>query len=264
MNIFKRTSAIDKEWAKLQKQEARWLEKRTTADRGKLARTLEGRVPENLQATLDKTFSKAFYYIFEKGTGIIEKTYNREKLEDDFRINDFIATVKSSRKNLKAISKKASAGGRGNFVLSGISGVGLGALGVGLPDILLFTSLILKNVYQLALNYGYDYENDSERQFILLLIQTAVASGDELTELNRRVDDFIDKDFFPEIDIQAGIDAAAAGLSKELLYVKFLQGIPLVGAIGGGYNMVYMDRITKYAEMKYRKRFYTDRRNNKV
>ena len=51
------------------------------------------------------------------------------------------------------------------------------------------------------------------------------------------------------------IKITAAGLSKELLYMKFLQGIPIVGAVGGFYDAFYMKSITKYANIKYRKRF---------
>ena len=36
-------------------------------------------VPEKLDGTLKTAFFKAFELIFEKGTGIIEKTYNKEK-----------------------------------------------------------------------------------------------------------------------------------------------------------------------------------------
>ena len=47
---------------------------------------------------------------------------------------------------------------------------------------------------------------------------------------------------------------------KELLYMKFLQGIPVVGAVGGAYDAVYMKRITEYAELKYRHRYLAGRK----
>ena len=37
--------------------------------------------------------------------------------------------------------------------------------------------------------------------------------------------------------------------------MKFLQGIPLLGAVGGAYDVVYLKRITEYANLKYKKRF---------
>ena len=47
-------------------------------------------------------------------------------------------------------------------------------------------------------------------------------------------------------------------LSKELIYIKFLQGLPAVGVAGGAYNTIYLHKILTYADIKYRKRFLTD------
>ena len=52
------------------------------------------------------------------------------------------------------------------------------------------------------------------------------------------------------------IEETAGLLSKELLYMKFLQGIPVVGVAGGAFDVKYMKEITAYAELKYRKRYY--------
>ena len=51
------------------------------------------------------------------------------------------------------------------------------------------------------------------------------------------------------------IQKTASYLSKELLYMKFLQGIPVVGAVGGAYDVVYLKQITEYANLKYERRF---------
>lgn len=51
------------------------------------------------------------------------------------------------------------------------------------------------------------------------------------------------------------IEATASALSKELLYMKFVQGIPLVGAVGGAYDAVCMNRVQRYASSKYRRRY---------
>ena len=44
--------------------------------------------------------------------------------------------------------------------------------------------------------------------------------------------------------------------------MKFLQGLPIVGALGGAYDAVYMKRINDYARLKYRRRFYEKLRRN--
>lgn len=37
--------------------------------------------------------------------------------------------------------------------------------------------------------------------------------------------------------------------------MKFLQGVPVVGAVGSAYDVVYMKHISEYARIKYQKRF---------
>ena len=253
-------SPLEKEWLKLQKQEQLYMQKRMEKKDSRLNQLLEKKVPENLQKTLDTAFSKAFYLIFEKGTGIIEKTYKKEELEKTYQINEFAAQVRNNRKSLKTFSQKASGAGNLNMLISGISGIGLGVLGIGIPDIVLFTGLMLKSIYEIALNYGFDYEKEEEKQFILLLIRGAISYGDELHEVNDELNYFIETGHFTRNRmLNDSINEAAGGLSKELLYMKFLQGIPVVGAAGGAYDVIYMKQVVKYAELKYRRRFYNKR-----
>ena len=132
---------------------------------------------------------------------------------------------------------------------------------MGLPDIALFTALMLRGIYEIALRYGFSYESETERQFILLLISGAVACGEELKAIDEELNAFIQSGSFPAPDMDALIRQAAGGLSKELLVMKFLQGVPLVGAVGGAYDAVYMKRVMEYTELKYRRRFFS---NNKM
>ena len=121
--------------------------------------------------------------------------------------------------------------------------------------------MILKNIYEIALSYGFEYDSEKERRFILLLILGAVSYGDEMLTINEQIDHYIDTDSVPlEYKEKNQIERTSAGLSKELLYMKFLQGIPVVGAVGGIYDAVYMKRITEYANIKYKKRFYLSKK----
>lgn len=45
--------------------------------------------------------------------------------------------------------------------------------------------------------------------------------------------------------------------------MKFLQGIPLVGVVGGVYDMVYLKQITEYANLKYKKRFLAKKKRTR-
>lgn len=256
----KSLSPLEKEWMKIQKQEQAYIHKCMEKKESRLNQLLEKKVPENLQKTLDTAFSKAFYLIFEKGTGVIEKTYKKEELEKTYQINEFTAQLRRNRKSLRSFSQKASRAGNRNMLLSGVSGIGFGVLGIGIPDIVLFTGLMLKSIYEIALNYGFDYEQEEEKQFILLLIRGAVSYGAELQEVNAELNHFIETGhFISKKELSDSINAAAGGLSKELLYMKFLQGIPIVGAAGGAYDVIYMKQVVTYALMKYRRRFYSRR-----
>lgn len=253
----KSVSVLQKEWEKAEKQEKVYIQRRANKSDSRLNQLLEKRIPANLQDTLDAAFSKAFHLVFEKGTAVIEKTYKKEDMLQNYRINEFAAQVKRNKKSLKVFSKKATGAGTVNLLLSGASGIGLGILGIGIPDIALFTGLMLKSVYEIALNYGFDYEDEDEKKFILLLIRGALSYGDDLKKINKELNFYIqNKKFTKEAHLNDYVDAAAGSLSKELLYMKFLQGIPIAGVVGGAYDLVYMKQIVTYAELKYRRRFY--------
>ncbi len=244
MRLFDKRTPLQKEWEKLEVQEQRFLQKRSEKRESILNQKLEEKIPPKLQKTLDTAFAKAFALIFEKGTGVIEKTYQRTKLEQDYQVRQYMADVKQNSKSLRSFSKKARDTGTKNLLLSGVSGIGMGVLGIGLPDIPVFTGMILKNIYETALQYGYSYESREEKYFILLLIRGAVSYGDTLCEIDGKVNEFIRNGILPEeYQDKEQIEQTAGALSKELLYMKFLQGIPVVGAVGGAYDAVYMKRV---------------------
>ena len=256
-----RRTPLQKEWAKLEKQETAYLTSRMEKTESKMTQFLEKKIPSNLQNTLNEAFSKAFYVVFEKGTGVIEKTYKKEELKKTYQINEYAAKLCGNRKSLKTFSKKASGSGNVNLLISGVSGIGLGVLGIGIPDIVLFAGLMLKSVYEIALSYGFDYRDESEKHFVLLLIQGAFSHGNDLMRINSEVNFYIKNGkFHNEMNMNSCITETAGCLSGELLYMKFLQGIPIVGAAGGVYDAVYMKKVIKYAELKYRRRFYEKQR----
>lgn len=44
-------------------------------------------------------------------------------------------------------------------------------------------------------------------------------------------------------------------LADRLLLVKFVQGLPLVGAVGGAANLSLSGRVSRFGALKYEKRF---------
>ena len=255
MKLFQKKTPYEKELAALLKKERRFLESRKNKKQSFLNQKLEQYIPKKLQTTLDAAFAKAFGLIFEKGTKVIEKTYNKESLRIDHAENEYMNGVLETKKTLRTFSKKAKAAGNKNLAFSGAAGIGMGILGIGIPDIPVFTGLLLKSIYEIALDYGFEYESEKERAFILWVIQGAVSCGDEVAEINQKIERYIKSGRLPEdYDLSAAIAGAAGSLSKELLYMKFVQGIPIVGAVGGFYDAVYMKRINEFANIKYRKR----------
>ena len=262
IDIFSNRTPLEKEWSKLEKQECDFKIKRQNKRASKLEQLLEEKVPPKLQETLNKAFAKAFQLVFEKGTGVIEKTYNKNERETLYEANNFVEQRNGTRKALKVFSKNAKSTGIKNTAFSYISGVGLGFLGIGIPDIVLFIGTLLKSIYEIAISYGYDYTTPNEQKFILNIIRGGVAYGEAFSDIEYQLNLDISSGM-PEnlTEISQLIDATSEGLSGELLYMKFVQGIPIVGAVGGFFDGVYMRNITKYAELKYRRRFYTDKKN---
>lgn len=261
MGLFTTKTPVEAELKKVEKQEQRFLEKRREKKESHLNQLLAEKVPEQMQAKLDDAFAKAFHVILTKGTVVIEKTYKKDKLENDYKFKESVAEANQNKKNLRAFSKDAGKTGVKNLAISGATGVGMGLLGVGIPDIPVFTGMILKQIYETALNYGFEYESEDEQYFALMLIQGSVSYGDKLEAVDEQINQFIKRESMPDyVDMDKLIKQTAGCLSKELLYMKFLQGIPVAGAIGGAYDAIYMKRIAEYSEMKYRRRFYEKRK----
>ena len=253
-----RQNRWEKEWTALEKKEARYLmRRREEKTSSALQQKLEEKIPEKLEETLNTAFIKAFDLVFEKGTGLIVKTYNKDQQKTDYQVREYAAGLKESRKTVKAFGRQSQGTRMKNLMISGVEGVGLGLLGIGLPDIPLFTAVILKSVYEIALSYGFEYESEKEQWFILKMIETALKKGEELERNNSLLNAWIDQNGIGETvkGRKEQSKETAAALAEALLYMKFLQGIPVVGVAGGAADTVYLKKITDYAELKYKRRF---------
>lgn len=266
MSFLSKKSAWEKDWQALEKKEAKYRDKRQQGPTSVLIMKLDRFVPEKLGNTLDSAFSKAFALVFEKGTNVIEKTYNKKQKQANYKVDVYATEVKADRKSVKQFTKRAKSTKTANIMLSGVEGIGLGLVGAGLPDIPLFVAMVLKSVYEVALSYGYEYESDGEKLFILKIIETAMYDDDEFVENDEILDELIELivsngDSLEGYDMSKDeqIEKTAKALSKEMLYTKFLQGQMIVGIAGGIFNPIYINRITDYAVLKYRRRFLTSK-----
>jgi len=69
-------------------------------------------------------------------------------------------------------------------IISVIEGSVLDVLGIGLFDIPLFISLIIKNICEIALSFGYSYNKKRKKAYILLLIYAAIAEDKRQLKFN--------------------------------------------------------------------------------
>ena len=245
-----RKDHIEKEWTRLIKAEENFLTRNTPDRAAGWQEKVAKFVPDKLEDTLNTAFYKAFELIFDKGTGIIEKTYRREKKEQDYKINAYAADVRNTRRSIRAFGRAADASRGVNLAVSAAEGIGMGVLGLGIPDIPVFLGVLLKSIYEIALSYGFSYDTQEEQVFILKLIKTALSHGEALAEGDRELNERVFG-----ISREEQIRRTSDALAKELLYLKFVQGIPVVGVVGGLSDVVCQKKISDYAAIKYKRRF---------
>jgi hypothetical protein len=204
---------ISRNLKKLEKKEQKILgrkdgiiDKRLSPIVGKI----ESKMPDMMRNTLDAAFYKSFELVFQNGTKYIEKLYNKEKIKSNHSLNDYKLSMEVDRKSIKELDRHARNSKILNSSISAVEGAGLGFIGMGLPDIPLFTAMILKTIYEISLSYGYEYELDSEKVYILNLICAALTRGESQIKHNARVDEIsrkIDSGIHAEYDMKREISA---------------------------------------------------------
>ena len=251
-------NVLDKEWKSLRREEKKFLNANIEVRTGNWQKKLEKHIPEKLNQTLKDAFCKAFELVFEKGTGFIEKTYNKTGKQQEYKINDYTARLKGNRRAYRAFSQSAKAGKKVNMAVSTVEGIGMGALGLGIPDVPVFIAVVLKAIYEIALSYGFTYDTKEDKIFILKVMETSLLHGADLMAENLQIDQWIRGQKEWDVTLEAQMQKTATVMAEEMLCLKFIQGLPLVGIVGGLSDVVYQKRITDYAEMKYHRRFLSE------
>lgn len=263
-------TALEKEWKRLLEKEERMLctaeQKKETGIKMKIrgvTNFIEGKIPEKVLVTLNHAFYKAFVFIFDKGTEVIEKTFCEEELNLEFQVNDFRLEKKATRKSLRKLERSGKNSSLFNSCVTTVEGIGLGAFGIGVPDIPIFLGMLLKGIYETATSYGFDYHKTEERIFILRMICAGLADGTEKRRQDKLVEDCM---IFPESEmnynLEEEIKAASAALSDAMLTAKFIQGIPVAGIVGGMSNPLIYRRVLQYVGLKYKKRYLAQKRKS--
>lgn len=259
--MFLKPEQLEYEWDRMISAENAFLRRSRNERTAFWQKSLEKIVPKQLEQTLFTAFCKAFTLILDNGTVWLEKTYDPEKIKEDRRILEYAAEVRSSQNGLQDFRKNIRKSRQVNTMISAAEGIGMGALGIGIADIPLLLAVVLRSVYETALHYGFSYDTEEDQIFILKLMETALLHGDALEEENALINRSIYQGKFPEISRKSQIESTSDALASDVLYLKFVQGIPIVGIVGGVSDIICHQKISDYAELKYRRRYLRNHQN---
>ena len=257
MGILRRRTPWEQEFRAAWKEEQRFLKQYEVQKETLLEQKAVELAPEKLTELLHTGFEKAFTMLYEKGAG----QGGLAKRRETYRLQTYAAELREDHRNLRAFAKSAGRAGRRNVLVSGAAGIGMGFLGVALPDIPLFAALTLRSVYGIGESYGFSCQEEAERLYALRIIETALSYGAELRQGNARLERFEQTGVWQEEPERAEqLHRTARNLSTALLCGKALQNIPVAGAVGGAGDAVCLRRIQRYACIRYRKRFLLRRK----
>ena len=252
--------AVDRRLRRLQKLEARDALRFEQEDVPFSA--VRERIPDGLREQLERAFRAGFRLVFEKGDGLIKKTYDANFLRREYAAHDRELRERVTGYRLYRLRARSREAVRGGMGLALAEGAALGVLGIGLPDIPLFLGGLLRGLYRIALSFGYDCRREGERCYLMLLIAASLSRGEErvrFAELAEQTARALDAGSDRAAALAGCIDAAAGCLAAELLTAKFVQGLPLVGIAGGLQNVPVYRRVAAYAARSYERRWLLGR-----
>ena len=246
---------LARELAAIERREAA-LERRAARDARGWQSALERRIPQKAADGVRAAFAKAFALLFERGSGWIERGCHPDELIALYSARDSAVDARGGRAQLRRLCSGARRANAANTALTALEGLALGALGIGLPDIIIFLGMLLRGIYTTAMSYGFDCSSPAERLLALKIMRCSVTGGEERRSLSREIDSMLLSPREPdETELRAQIELTASAFASELLAIKFLQGLPIIGVIGGAANPLYYRRVTACAELKYKKRY---------
>ena len=247
---------LEKEWRKVKRKEKALARKADRLSESRWRDELKEKVPQKVLSGLQGAFSKGLSLLFYKGTKIIEKTFDPQTLQQNYIASDQGVLSGTGRKELQRIRTVNTASQFSNLVVTTVEGIGLGGLGIGMPDIVIFLGMLLKGIYETGLRYGCRYDTPEEQLLILKMMEAAVCRGGDWYRCNAEVESLMAIPQKPDnIALKDQIKKTGEKLALDMLFAKFIQGFPVIGIVGGMVNPVYYKRMMEYVEVKYQKRY---------
>lgn len=240
----------------LQTQEKKLQDAALKEKSNPLKSDLEKKIPPKVYDGLVGAFSTGFSLVFRQGRKLIEMTYDKRSIQAQHKTRDSSLQQGNGRQGLRQMQNSVRRRNGLNMTATTAEGIALGIFGVGLPDIVLFLSTLLKGIYETALNYGFSYETPEEQYLILAMMRTALTRGKDWERADGEVDRLLSQ--LPPVSeemLKESIQKTAAVFAMDMLLLKFIQGMPVVGFLGGAANPVYYQKVMRYIQLKYKKRY---------
>ena len=253
----KKIKALNREFAALQRQESRLMRAAVKAKPAGWKATLEQKVPAKVYTGLNSAFCTGFSLVFQHGRKLIELTYRKQTLQQKHAARNDGFREQGQRKDLKMLHRNARGSSNLNVAVTTLEGIGLGALGIGMPDIVLFLTTVLRGIYETALHYGFTYESRFEQMLILKMMAASLSAGGDWFSRNREINDWLrlDTRVVTDAEFADQIQQTSQIFAMDMLLLKFVQGLPVIGILGGAANPLYYNRILRYVQLKYRRRY---------
>ena len=209
---------LRRELLKIQTEEQKLRKKAEAAKPAEWKKALEQKIPEKVYTGLETAFCTGFSLVFKHGRKLIELTYKKENLKQEYILRDRAVQTEGSRRDFKQMQKNVRNAGLKNMAATTAEGMALGALGVGMPDVVLFLATLLKGVYETALHYGFEYETPEEQYLILRMMSASLKTGRAWLREDAKVEELLQADAMavdPEI-LQEQIKKTAHNLDQSL------------------------------------------------
>ncbi len=243
---------------KIIKQDNHFIFEKQTCD---IREKINNKLPFDIEKKFTNAFEKSFSTVFNKGIKYIERTYNKQKLMDDFEgdIKKFSYSIK--KRNLNASERRVKRKILINQGLSTVEGAAVGFMGIltALADVPIFISVLIKNLNEISLQYGFDYNTESEKIVMLNIISMSISEGENRLMYSQNIDKIGYRiDLGEEIDVQLEevIQGTSQALAEYMTTAILLQSIPFAGFVFGGLNNFrFTGNLSKVANIKYKKRY---------
>ena len=123
----------EKEFARLERRRRAYQARHARPPESRLDRALEDKVPPKLREALNSAFVKAFDLVFQRGTGLLERTFDAEAARQQFGIDQFAAQLKGDRSSLRVFPAEPDGPGPSIWPFPGPRALSWGCWGSACP-----------------------------------------------------------------------------------------------------------------------------------